>query len=83
MPGLPLVAALLDLLQNQINASLSRLAYGMAVLMAAAFGLSLVAAVAGLTTEPPPPIETGEARDASAARGRQLRRRLRLRDPLQ
>jgi len=61
VPGLPLVAALLDLLQNQINASLSRLAYGMAVLMAAAFGLSLVAAIAGLTTEPPPPLETSEA----------------------
>jgi uncharacterized membrane protein YjjB (DUF3815 family) len=61
VPGLPLVAALLDLLQNQTNASLSRLAYGMAVLMAAAFGLSLVAAIAGLTTEPPPPLETSEA----------------------
>src|SRR4029077_10013761 len=61
VPGLPLVAALLDLLQNQTNASLSRLAYGMAVLMAAAFGLSLVAAIAGLTTAPPPPLETSEA----------------------
>jgi len=61
VPGFPLVAALLDMLQNQINASLSRLAYGVGVLMAAAFGLSLVAAVAGLTTEPPPPLETSEA----------------------
>ncbi|HSY88852.1 MAG TPA: threonine/serine exporter family protein, partial [Verrucomicrobiae bacterium] len=61
VPGFPLVAALLDMLQHQINASLSRLAYGVAVLMAAAFGLSLVAAVAGLTAEPPPPLETSEA----------------------
>ena len=61
VPGFPLVAALLDMLQNQVNASVSRLAYGVGVLMAAAFGLSLVAAVAGLTAEPPPPIETGEA----------------------
>ncbi|MFI5019496.1 MAG: threonine/serine exporter ThrE family protein [Dongiales bacterium] len=61
VPGFPLVAALLDMLQHQVNASLSRLAYGVGVLMAAAFGLSLVAAVAGLTTEPPPPLETGEA----------------------
>jgi uncharacterized membrane protein YjjP (DUF1212 family)/uncharacterized membrane protein YjjB (DUF3815 family) len=60
MPGFPLVAALLDLLQNQIVASIARLAYGLAVLMAAAFGLSLVAAAAGLTAAYPPPPEIGE-----------------------
>ena len=60
VPGFPLVAALLDLLQNQIVASMARLAYGMAVLMAAAFGLSLVAAAAGLTAAYPPPMEIGE-----------------------
>ena len=60
VPGFPLVAALLDLLQNQIVASVARLAYGMAVLMAAAFGLSLVAAAAGLTAAYRPPLEIGE-----------------------
>jgi uncharacterized membrane protein YjjP (DUF1212 family) len=60
VPGFPLVAALLDLLQHQIVASLSRLVYGTGVLMAAAFGLSLVAAAAGLTTAYPPPLAIGE-----------------------
>ena len=60
VPGFPLVAALLDLLQNQIVASMARLAYGMGVLAAAAFGLSLVAAAAGLTAAYPPPLEIGE-----------------------
>jgi uncharacterized membrane protein YjjP (DUF1212 family) len=60
VPGFPLVAALLDLLQNQIVASVARLGYGMAVLMAAAFAVSLVAAAAGLTAAHPPPPEIGE-----------------------
>jgi uncharacterized membrane protein YjjP (DUF1212 family) len=60
VPGLPLVAALLDLLQNQITASLARMAYGAGVLMSACFGLSLVAAAAGLTTAYPPPVALGE-----------------------
>jgi len=61
VPGFPLVAALLDLLQHQVVASMARLTYGVAVLMAAAFGLSLVAAAAGLTAAYPPPLEIGEA----------------------
>ena len=60
VPGFPLVAALLDLLQHQVVASMARLTYGVAVLMAAAFGLSLVAAAAGLTAAYPPPMEIGE-----------------------
>jgi len=52
VPGFPLVASLLDLLQHQTVAGVARLFYGMLILLAAAFGLSLVAAVAGLTNVP-------------------------------
>jgi uncharacterized membrane protein YjjP (DUF1212 family) len=57
VPGFPLVAALLDLLQHQTIAGIARLAYGVVLLLAAAFGLSIVAAVSGLavTSLPPPP----------------------------
>jgi uncharacterized membrane protein YjjP (DUF1212 family) len=58
VPGFPLVAALLDLLQHQTIAGIARLAYGVVLLLAAAFGLSIVAAVSGLAvTSPPPPPE--------------------------
>jgi uncharacterized membrane protein YjjB (DUF3815 family) len=53
VPGFPLVAALLDLMQHQTLAGISRLAYGGLVLAAAAFGLSLVAAAAGLSAQAP------------------------------
>jgi uncharacterized membrane protein YjjP (DUF1212 family) len=52
VPGFPLVAALLDLLQHQTIAGIARLGYGTLILLAAAFGLSVVAAVAGLTAGP-------------------------------
>jgi uncharacterized membrane protein YjjP (DUF1212 family) len=52
VPGFPLVASLLDLLQHQTVAGIARLFYGILILLAAAFGLSLVAAVAGLTSVP-------------------------------
>ncbi len=54
VPGFPLVAALLDLLQHQTEAAVMRLAYGMTVLLAGAFGLALVASLAGLSAAPPP-----------------------------
>lgn len=60
VPGFPLVAALLDLLQHQTIAGITRLAYGTMLLLAAAFGLCIVAAAAGLTTAPPPPPQAGE-----------------------
>ena len=59
VPGFPLVAALLDLLQHQMVAGIARLAYGFLLLLAAAFGLSLVATVAGLTVISPPPLAEG------------------------
>jgi uncharacterized membrane protein YjjP (DUF1212 family) len=52
VPGFPLVAALLDLLQHQTMAGVARLFYGTLILLAASFGLSLVAAVAGLVSVP-------------------------------
>lgn len=61
VPGFPLVAALLDLLQHQIMAALARLAYGVMVLLAAAFGLCLVSAAFGLTAAQPPPLPVGES----------------------
>jgi uncharacterized membrane protein YjjP (DUF1212 family) len=59
VPGFPLVAALLDLLQHDKVAGLTRLAYGTMLLLAAAFGLCIVAAAAGLSTASPPPLELG------------------------
>lgn len=60
VPGFPLVAGLLDLLQHQTGAGVTRLAYGATLLLSAAFGLSLVAAAAGLSPASPPPLLVGE-----------------------
>jgi uncharacterized membrane protein YjjP (DUF1212 family) len=60
VPGFPLVAGLLDLLQHQTVAGITRLAYGATLLLSAAFGLSLVAVAAGLSAAPPPPLQVGE-----------------------
>lgn len=54
VPGFPMVAALGDLLQHQTLAGVSRLAYGTMLLLAAAFGLCIVAAAADLTAAPAP-----------------------------
>lgn len=48
VPGFPLIAALFDLLQYQTIAALSRLTYGVMMLLAVAFGLSVVVAVGGV-----------------------------------
>ena len=61
VPGFPLIAGMLDMLQHQTLAAVARLAYGTTVLLSAAFGLSLVAAAAGLTVFPPTPPDLGEA----------------------
>jgi uncharacterized membrane protein YjjP (DUF1212 family) len=49
VPGFPLVAALLDLVQHQITAGIARLTFATMILLAGAFGLSIAAAAAGLT----------------------------------
>ena len=48
VPGFPLIAALFDLLQYQTIAAVSRLAYGVMMLLAVAFGLSVVVALGGV-----------------------------------
>jgi uncharacterized membrane protein YjjB (DUF3815 family) len=57
VPGFPLIAALFDLLQYQTVAAVSRLAYGMMLLLAIAFGLSTVIGVAGIDISRQPPLE--------------------------
>ncbi len=56
VPGFPLIGALFDLLQLQTVAALSRLANAAMILMAAALGLGLVIAVAGVDLSRPAPI---------------------------
>ena len=60
VPGFLLVAALLDLLAEQTLAGISRLAYGGMVLVAAAFGVSVVSFAFGLTAQAPPPVPLSE-----------------------
>ena len=57
VPGFPLIAALFDLLQYQTVAAVSRFAYGVMMLLAVAFGLSIVIAVAGVDISRQPPVE--------------------------
>lgn len=56
VPGFPLVGGLFDLLQYKTVSGVSRLAYGMMVLLAVGLGLSIVIAVAGIdpARQPPP-----------------------------
>ncbi len=57
VPGFPLIAALLDLLQHQTVAAVSRLVYGVMILLAVAFGLSIMIAVADIDLSRQPPLE--------------------------
>jgi uncharacterized membrane protein YjjP (DUF1212 family) len=57
IPGFPLIAALFDLLQYQAVAAVSRLAYGVMILLAVAFGLSIVVGLAGIDLSRQPPLE--------------------------
>ncbi len=61
VPGFPLIAGLFDLLQYQTLAAVSRLAYGVMMLLAVAFGLSIVVAVGGVEVSRQPPIELAHA----------------------
>jgi uncharacterized membrane protein YjjB (DUF3815 family) len=54
VPGFPLVAAVLDLVEYQTVAALSRFAYSAMILLAAAFGLSVIVALGGFDAAPPP-----------------------------
>ena len=55
IPGFPLVTALLDQLQHETAAALSRLAHAMMFVLTAAVGLSVVIALVGFSIEPSPP----------------------------
>jgi uncharacterized membrane protein YjjP (DUF1212 family) len=54
IPGFPLVTALLDQLQHETAAALSRLAHAMMFVLTAAVGLSVVMALVGFSIEPSP-----------------------------
>src|ERR1051326_3745121 len=57
IPGFPLIAALFDLLQHQTVAAVSRLAYGVTLLLALTLGLSIIIKVAGLDLSRQPSLE--------------------------
>jgi uncharacterized membrane protein YjjP (DUF1212 family) len=57
VPGFPLLAGLFDLLQYQTVAAVSRLAYGMMILLAVAFGLSVVVGLGGVDVTRQPQLE--------------------------
>jgi len=59
VPGFPLVAGLLDSVQHQTMAAVGRLAYAAMILLAAAIGLSAVAAIAGIAVVPAPALPGG------------------------
>ena len=52
VPGFPLIAALFDLLHYQTLAAVSRFIYGAMILLAVAFGVSIVIAVAEIDISP-------------------------------
>src|SRR5262249_45668529 len=57
IPGFPLIAALLDLLQHQTVAAVSRFAYGLMILLAVALGLSIVIEVGNVDIARQPPLD--------------------------
>ncbi|MGB8184410.1 MAG: threonine/serine exporter family protein, partial [Pseudolabrys sp.] len=57
IPGFPLIAGLFDLLQYQTVAAVSRLAYGVMILLVVAFGLSIVVELARIDLSRQPPLE--------------------------
>ena len=59
VPGFPLVAALLDLLEHQTVAAFSRFAYGIMMFLAATFGLSIIVGIVRIDLSPHPPVELG------------------------
>lgn len=57
IPGFPLIAGIFDLLQYQTVAAISRFAYGLMILLAVAFGLSVVIGLAGVEMSRQPAVE--------------------------
>ena len=57
VPGFPLIGGLFDLLQRETLAAVSRLAYGIMLLLAVAFGLGIVIKIVGIDVSRQPPFE--------------------------
>ena len=57
VPGFPLIAGLFDLLRYETIAAVSRISYGLMMLLAVAFGLSIVITVADIEVSRQPPPE--------------------------
>jgi uncharacterized membrane protein YjjP (DUF1212 family) len=57
VPGFPLVAALLDLLQHQTAAAVTRMAYGIMIFLAATFGLSIIVGIVKIDFSPQSALE--------------------------
>jgi uncharacterized membrane protein YjjB (DUF3815 family) len=55
--GFPLVAALLDSLEHQAEAALTRILYSLMILLTGTLGLSIVIGIAGIAVQSPPPAE--------------------------
>jgi uncharacterized membrane protein YjjP (DUF1212 family) len=55
VPGFPLVAAVVDLVQNDLSVGVTRLAYGMMLVFAGGFGICMVAGGVGLSADAPQP----------------------------
>ena len=83
VPGFPLVAALLDLLEHQTVAAFSRFAYGIMMFLAATFGLSIIVGIVRIDLSPHPAVDLGYWLTLLLKGVRKLRRRLRLRPALQ
>jgi uncharacterized membrane protein YjjP (DUF1212 family) len=60
VPGFPLVASLLDLLQHETAVALARLTYATMLLLTAAVGLSVVIVGVGVSVEAEPPLALAE-----------------------
>jgi uncharacterized membrane protein YjjB (DUF3815 family) len=60
VPGFPLVAALVDLVQGEFSIGVTRLAYGAMLVIAGGFGICIVHGLANLPAAPPPPCRLDE-----------------------
>jgi uncharacterized membrane protein YjjP (DUF1212 family) len=60
VPGFPMVAAVIDVVQGDLTVGVTRFAYCMTLVMAAAFGICLVAGLAALSPTPPTAWAIGE-----------------------
>ena len=83
IPGFPLIAGLFDLLQYQTVAAVSRLAYGVMMLLAVALGLSIVIAVAGVDNHASAAARAFVSAQAVAAGDCKFRCSMRVRDVVQ